>query len=90
MRTILNLNDLYDISEFLNEKKYNEVPITIVIDVMTKERLKRINEEFFSESGRPENELQDDVDQICVNVLGVKFIYRLKEDGNENTEQGAN
>ena len=86
MRTILNLNDLYDISEFLNEKKYNEVPITIVIDVMTKERLKRINEEFFSESGRPENELQDDVDQICVNVLGVKFIYRLKEDGNENTE----
>lgn len=90
MRTILKLNDLYDISEFLNEKKYNEVPITIVIDVMTKERLKRINEEFFSESGRPENELQDDVDQICVNVLGVKFIYRLKEDGNENTEQGAN
>ena len=90
MRTILNLNDLYDISEFLNEKKYNEVPITIVIDVMTKERLKRINEEFFSESGRPENELQDDVDQICVNVLGVKFIYRLKEDGNENTEQGTN
>ena len=90
MRTILKLNDLYDISEFLNEKKYNEVPITIVIDVMTKERLNRINEEFFSESGRPENELQDDVDQICVNVLGVKFIYRLKEDGNENTEQGAN
>ena len=90
MRTILKLNDLYDISEFLNEQKYNEVPITIVIDVMTKERLKRINEEFFSESGRPENELQDDVDQICVNVLGVKFIYRLKEDGNENTEQGAN
>ena len=90
MRTILKLNDLYDISEFLNEKKYNEVPITIVIDVMTKERIKRINEEFFSESGRPENELQDDVDQICVNVLGVKFIYRLKEDGNENTEQGAN
>ena len=90
MRTILKLNDLYDISEFLNEKKYNEVPITIVIDVMTKERLKRINEEFFSESGRPENELQDDVDQICVNVLGVKFIYRLKEDGNENTEQGVN
>ena len=90
MRTILKLNDLYDISEFLNEKKYNEVPITIVIDVMTKERLKRINEEFFSESGRPENELQDDVDQICVNVLGVKFIYRLQEDGNENTEQGAN
>lgn len=90
MRTILKLNDLYDISEFLNEKKFNEVPITIVIDVMTKERLKRINEEFFSESGRPENELQDDVDQICVNVLGVKFIYRLKEDGNENTEQGAN
>ena len=90
MRTILKLNDLYDISEFLNEKKYNEVPITIVIDVMTKERLKRINEEFFSESGRPENELQDDVDQICVNVLGVKFIYRLKEDGNENTEQGTN
>ena len=87
---ILKLNDLYDISEFLNEKKYNEVPITIVIDVMTKERLKRINEEFFSESGRPENELQDNVDQICVNVLGVKFIYRLKEDGNENTEQGAN
>ena len=90
MRTILKLNDLYDISEFLNEKKYNEVPITIVIDVMTKERLKRINEEFFSESGRPENELQDDVDQICANVLGVKFIYRLKEDGNENTEQGVN
>ena len=90
MRTILKLNDLYDISEFLNEKKFNEVPITIVIDVMTKERLKRINEEFFSESGRPENELQDDVDQICVNVIGVKFIYRLKEDGNENTEQGAN
>ena len=90
MRTILKLNDLYDISEFLNEKKFNEAPITIVIDVMTKERLKRINEEFFSESGRPENELQDDVDQICVNVLGVKFIYRLKEDGNENTEQGAN
>ena len=90
MKTVLKLNDLYDISEFLNEKKYNEVPITIVIDVMTKERLKRINEEFFSESGRPENELQDDVDQICVNVLGVTFIYRLKEDGNENTEQGAN
>ena len=90
MKTVLKLNDLYEISEFLNEKKYNEVPITIVIDVMTKERLKRINEEFFSESGRPENELQDDVDQICVNVLGVKFIYRLKEDGNENTEQGAN
>ena len=90
MKTVLKLNDLYDISEFLNEKKYNEVPITIMIDVMTKERLKRINEEFFSESGRPENELQDDVDQICVNVLGVTFIYRLKEDGNENTEQGAN
>lgn len=90
MKTVLKLNDLYEISEFLNEKKFNEVPITIVIDVMTKERLKRINEEFFSESGRPENELQDDVDQICVNVLGVKFIYRLKEDGNENTEQGAN
>ncbi len=87
MKTVLKLNDLYEISEFLNEKKFNEVPITIVIDVMTKERLKRINEEFFSESGRPENELQDDVDQICVNVLGVKFIYRLKEDGNENTEQ---
>ena len=90
MKTVLKLNDLYEISEFLNEKKFNEVPITIVIDVMTKERLKRINEEFFSESGRPENELQDDVDQICVNVLGVKFIYRLKEDGNENTEQGVN
>ena len=44
MKTVLKLNDLYEISEFLNEKNFNEAPITIVIDVMTKERLKRINE----------------------------------------------
>ena len=81
MRTILKIEDLYNIALFLGEKGYNEVPLEITIPVYTKERMAKLNREFcINKNMNPTGDNDNDyVDEINVSIEGVNFKYKLTE-----------
>lgn len=79
MKTILNLEDLYTIQNLLEENGYGEIPLKIQIDVLTKERLKQLNDTLFLQSA-DNTEKTDDFEQINVNIANIEFQYKLVKD----------
>lgn len=79
MKTILNLEDLYTIQNLLEENGYGEIPLKIQIDVLTKERLKQVNDTLFLQSA-DNTEKTDDFEQINVNIANIEFQYKLVKD----------
>lgn len=79
MKTIFTIEDLYTIQSLLDNNGYGEIPMKIQIDVLTRERLKQINETFFSQNPDKEGKIDDDFDQINVKVGNIIFQYKLVE-----------
>lgn len=79
MKTIFTIEDLYTIQGLLDNNGYGEIPMKIQIDVLTRERLKQINETFFSQNPDKEGKIDDDFDQINVMVGNIIFQYKLVE-----------
>ena len=90
MKTILTIDDIYTISDFLIENGYEDVPLTITVDVLTQERLNKIDQELFYQTNpdkRDEQPQLTDVDEINVKVNNFNFKFVLKkEDDSENQE----
>lgn len=80
MKTILNLEDLYTIQNLLEENGYGEIPLKIQIDVLTKERLKQVNDTLFMQSADNTEKTDDDFEQINVNIANIEFQYKLVKD----------
>lgn len=78
MKTILTLEDLYNIQNLLEVNGYGEIPLKIQIDVLTKERLKQINDTFY-QYNTDNKEKTEDFEQINVNVGNIEFQYKLTE-----------
>lgn len=78
MKTILTLEDLYNIQNLLDVNGYGEIPLKIQIDVLTKERLKQINDTFY-QYNTDNKEKTEDFEQINVNVGNIEFQYKLTE-----------
>ena len=90
MKTILTVNDVYAISDFLFDNGYADVPLTITVDVLTRERLNKINEDLFYQTNPgKENEKPEviDADEVVVTVHNFKFKFVLKENDSEDQEQ---
>lgn len=79
MKTIFTIEDLYTIQSLLENNGYGEIPMKIQIDVLTRERLRQINETFFSQRPDKEGKIDDDFDQINVKVGNIIFQYKLVE-----------
>ena len=86
MKTLLDIEDLQKISDFLIENDYGEVPLTIIIEVLTKERLKKLNEDLYYQYNTNKEAEIIDADEIDVNINNFKFKYVLKKDDSENQE----
>jgi hypothetical protein len=80
MKTILDLEDLYTIQNLLEENGYGEIPLKIQIDVLTKERLKQVNDTLFLQSADNTEKTDDDFEQINVNIANIEFQYKLVKD----------
>jgi hypothetical protein len=78
MKTILTLEDLYNIQNLLEVNGYGEIPLKIQIDVLTRERLKQINDTFYQYNA-DNKEKTEDFEQINVNVGNIEFQYKLTE-----------
>ncbi len=78
MKTILTLEDLYNIQNLLEVNGYGEIPLKIQIDVLTRERLKQINDTFY-QYNVDNKEKTEDFEQINVNVGNIEFQYKLTE-----------
>lgn len=78
MKTILTLEDLYNIQNLLDVNGYGEIPLKIQIDVLTRERLKQINDTFY-QYNTDNKEKTEDFEQINVNVGNIEFQYKLTE-----------
>lgn len=80
---ILKGEDLMEIATFLMEKKFDS-NIIVEIEVEDEDTLKRINEDYFyrySNKDR-ENITTDEIEDICINIAGVRFKYVLKNKEN--------
>lgn len=86
MKTLLDIEDLQKISDFLIENGYGDVPLTIIIEVLTKERLKKLNEDLYYQYNTNKEAEIIDADEIDVNINNFKFKYVLKKDDSENQE----
>jgi hypothetical protein len=79
MKTILSLEDLFNIQNVLEREGYGELPLKIQVEILTKERMKTINE-MLRQNGPQDNEDEnEDYDQINVNVGNIEFQYVLKK-----------
>lgn len=79
MKTILTLEDLFNIQNVLDREGYGEIPLKIQVEILTKERMKTINE-MLRQNGPQDNDNEnEEYDQINVNVGNIEFQYVLKK-----------
>jgi hypothetical protein len=79
MKTLLTLEDLYTIQGVLDENGYGDIPLKIQIDILTKERLKQINDSLYAHNTDNQEKVEDDFEQINVKIGNVEFQYKLNE-----------
>ena len=79
MKTLLTLEDLYTIQGILDENGYGDIPLKIQIDILTKERLKQINDSLYAHNTDNQEKVEDDFEQINVKIGNVEFQYKLNE-----------
>ena len=79
MKTLLTLEDLYTIQGVLDENGYGDIPLKIQIDILTKERLKQINNSLYAHNTDNQEKVEDDFEQINVKIGNVEFQYKLNE-----------
>lgn len=84
MKTILTLQDLFTIQSLLEGNGFGEIPLIIQTEVLTKERLKQINETINSyDTLNEQKNTNEDLEQINVKIGNIEFQYKLFE-GNED------
>ena len=79
MKTLLTLEDLYTIQGVLDENGYGDIPLKIQIDILTKERLKQINDSLYAHNTDNKEKVEDDFEQINVKIGNIEFQYKLNE-----------
>lgn len=79
MKTLLTLEDLYTIQGILDENGYGDIPLKIQIDILTKERLKQINDSLYAHNTDNKEKVEDDFEQINVKIGNIEFQYKLNE-----------
>lgn len=79
MKTLLTLEDLYTIQGVLDENGYGDIPLKIQIDILTKERLKQINDSLYAHNTDNQEKVEDDFEQINVKIGNIEFQYKLNE-----------
>ena len=79
MNTLVTLEDLYTIQGVLDENGYGDIPLKIQIDILTKERLKQINDSLYAHNTDNQEKVEDDFEQINVKIGNVEFQYKLNE-----------
>jgi hypothetical protein len=79
MKTLLTLEDLYNIQNILDNNGYGEIPLKIQIDILTKERLKQINDSLYVHNTDNKEKVEDDFEQINVKIGNIEFQYKLNE-----------
>lgn len=79
MKTLLTLEDLYNIQNILDNNGYGEIPLKIQIDILTKERLKQINDSLYVYNTDNKEKVEDDFEQINVKIGNIEFQYKLNE-----------
>ena len=81
---VLKYDDLIKLSNAITELGYDQSNITVNIGIRTKQRLNRLNDDFFFKSGLPEEERLKDVSEINVVIGGIQYHYYVKEEETEN------
>ena len=79
MKTLLTLEDLYNIHNILENNGYGEIPLKIQMDILTKERLKQINDSLYAHNTDNKEKVEDDYDRIYVKIGNIEFQYKLNE-----------
>lgn len=79
MKTLLTLEDLFTIQGVLDENGYGDIPLKIQIDILTKERLKQINDSLSAYNTDNREKVEDDFKQINVKIGNIEFQYKLNE-----------
>jgi hypothetical protein len=79
MKTLLTLEDLYNIQNILDNNGYGEIPLKIEMDILTKERLKQINDSLYVHNTDNKEKVEDDFEQINVKIGNIEFQYKLNE-----------
>lgn len=79
MKTLLTLEDLYNIQNILDNNGYGEIPLKIQMDILTKERLKQINDSLYAHNIDNKEKVEDDFEQINVKIGNIEFQYKLNE-----------
>ena len=79
MKTLLTLEDLYNIQNILDNNGYGEIPLKIQIDILTKERLKQINDSLYVHNTDNKEKVEDDFDQINLKIGNIEFQNKLNE-----------
>ena len=77
---------MYKISDFFFQNGYTDFPLTITIEVLTRERLEKINQELFYKYNEGKGQELEDVDEINVSIRNINFKYVLKKDDSEDQE----
>ena len=72
MKTLLTLEDLYNIQNILDNNGYGEIPLKIQIDILTKERLKQINDSLYVHNTDNKEKVEDDFEQINVKIGNIE------------------
>ncbi len=80
MKTILTIEDLFNIQNVLEREGYGEIPLKIQVEILTKERMKTINEMLRQNDTQHTDNENEEYDQINVNVGNIEFQYVLKND----------
>jgi hypothetical protein len=83
MKTILTIEDLFNIQNVLEREGYGEIPLKIQVEILTKERMKTINEMLRQNDTQHTDNENEEYDQINVNVGNIEFQYVLKNDYNQ-------
>jgi hypothetical protein len=83
MKTILTIEDLFNIQNVLEREGYGELPLKIQVEILTKERMKTINEMLRQNDTQHTDNENEEYDQINVNVGNIEFQYVLKNDYNQ-------
>lgn len=84
MKTILTLQDLFTIQSLLEVNGFGEIPLTIQTEVLTKERLRQINETINSyDTLNEQKNINEDLEQINVKIGNIEFQYKLFEENED-------
>lgn len=86
LNRLIKYDEAVKIATIIKENGLDYLDFSILTEVDDKRILDKINEDYFYVTPENREKKPEYGDEVVVNIDGIKFIYRIKEEDDQNSQ----